>query len=271
MAIPEAAMRELAEVGRDLYQLGMVSSRGGNLSIRDGHALWITGTGTALGHLQPLDVSRVFPDGQHEPPPPSSDTILHWTIYATTQAGAIAHAHPHHAIALSYDRDVFTPEDLEGQMHIPAVPCRSSSRARARPLQEQKIADALRESRAALLGSSCRGTGPTRAAAPSATRSTGSRRWRRRRLLRTSAASPPERRSTNCANVVDAMETWLLNDDGEGPIVYEPIAAGRCPSPSPPCSPPASRSRTASSPSPHRRGSARRRGRRGCTRRRSRR
>ena len=24
-------------------------------------------------------------------------------------------------------------------------------------------------------------------------------------------------------NVVEAMEAWLLNDDGEGPRVYEPI------------------------------------------------
>ena len=137
MAIPEKTLRELAAVGRDLYQLGMVSSRGGNLSILDGHAMWITGTGTALGHLKALDISRAFADGRHEPPPPSSDTILHWTIYATTQAGAIAHAHPHHAIALSYDRDVFKPEDLEGQMHVPSVPVIERG-----PLQEQQIADA---------------------------------------------------------------------------------------------------------------------------------
>ena len=146
MVIPEETLRELVGVGRDLYQLGMVSSRGGNLSIRDGHALWITGTGTALGHLKPLDISHAFADGRHEPPPPSSDTILHWTIYATTETGAIAHAHPHHAIALSYDRDVFEPGDLEGRLHIPKVPVVEQG-----PLQEQQIANVLRESRVALL------------------------------------------------------------------------------------------------------------------------
>ena len=170
MAIPEATLRELAGVGRDLYQLGMVSSRGGNLSIRDGHALWITGTGTALGHLKSLDISHAFADGRHEPPPPSSDTILHWTIYATTQAGAIAHAHPHHAIALSYDRDVFKPEDLEGQLHIPSVPvielgpCRSS---------RSRTPCASRARRC------CAGTAPTRADTRSGTRSTGSPRSKR--------------------------------------------------------------------------------------------
>lgn len=144
--IPEAMLGELVKVGRDLYQLGMVSSRGGNLSIRDGHAMWITGTGTALGHLRPLDISHAFTDGGHEPPPPSSDTILHWTIYATTNAGAIAHAHPRHAIALSYDCDVFKPEDLEGQMHIPVVPVVERG-----AMQEEKIANSLRDSTVALL------------------------------------------------------------------------------------------------------------------------
>ena len=41
---------------------------------------------------------------------------------------------------------MFAPEDLEGQLHIPAVPVIEQG-----PLQEQKIADALRESRAVLL------------------------------------------------------------------------------------------------------------------------
>ncbi|HCV00150.1 MAG TPA: aldolase, partial [Dehalococcoidia bacterium] len=67
--IPEATLGELVKVGRDLYQLGMVSSRGGNLSIRDGHSMWITGTGTALGHLRQLDISHAFTDGGHDPPP----------------------------------------------------------------------------------------------------------------------------------------------------------------------------------------------------------
>ncbi|MXZ88952.1 MAG: type II toxin-antitoxin system HicB family antitoxin [Dehalococcoidia bacterium] len=33
------------------------------------------------------------------------------------------------------------------------------------------------------------------------------------------------------ANVVEAMEAWLLNDDGESPAVYEPIARWQVPVP----------------------------------------
>ncbi len=146
MSAPAETLRALREVGRDLYRQRLVSSRGGNLSVRDGHALWITGTGAMLGRLGRDDISRVHPDGSHEPPPPSSDTILHWTIYATTQAGAVAHAHPRHAVALSFEQDVFTPEDAEGRIHLRKVPVVAPG-----PLQEQQIAEALREARVALL------------------------------------------------------------------------------------------------------------------------
>ena len=105
-----------------------------------------TGTGTRLGHLAEHDISRVHPDGAHDPPPPSSDTILHWTAYALTDAHAIVHAHPRHAIALSFDADTFEPPDFEGQLHLTDVPVIARG-----PLQEQQIAEALRERRAVLL------------------------------------------------------------------------------------------------------------------------
>ncbi|MGE5597215.1 MAG: class II aldolase/adducin family protein [Hyphomicrobiales bacterium] len=138
MAIPPARLRDFQEVGRDLYQLALVTSHGGNLSVRDGSAMWITGTGTMLGRLQERHISRVFADGSHEGPPPSSDTLLHTTIYALTGAGAIVHAHPRHATALSLGTDLFVPEDLEGQLHLKEVPI-----VPAGPQQVEQIAGAL--------------------------------------------------------------------------------------------------------------------------------
>ena len=122
--VPETTLSTLAEVGADLYRLGLVSSHGGNLSIRSGNEMWITGTGTMLGRLRERHISLVRTDGSYEGPPPSSDTTLHSTIYAVAgaAAGAVAHAHPHHAIALSFDTDVFVPIDLEGQLHLKEVP-----------------------------------------------------------------------------------------------------------------------------------------------------
>lgn len=120
--IPPELMGTLHEVGRDLYTLGLVSSHGGNLSVRNGMGMWITGTGTMLGRLRERHIALVQPDGSHEGPPPSSDTLLHSTIYALGESGAIVHAHPHHGIALSFDTDLFEPLDLEGQLHLKQVP-----------------------------------------------------------------------------------------------------------------------------------------------------
>lgn len=144
--VPRSILKDLQEVGRDLYRLGLVTSHGGNLSVRDGHTVWITGTGAMLGHLEAEHISAVAMDGRHSGPLPSSDTVLHSTIYAVTPVNAIVHAHPRHAIALSFDQDVFVPEDLEGQLRLQDVPIIAQG-----PHQEQQIATALQQRRVVLL------------------------------------------------------------------------------------------------------------------------
>jgi L-fuculose-phosphate aldolase len=115
-------MATFAEVGKDLYSLGFVSSHGGNLSVRVGHDMWITGTGTMLGRLRDRHMSLVLPDGTHTGPPPSSDTLLHSAIYALGGAQAVVHAHPHHAIAMTFETELFVPPDFEGQHFLKDVP-----------------------------------------------------------------------------------------------------------------------------------------------------
>ena len=138
MSIPPNILAQLQEVGRDLYQLGLVTSHGGNLSVRDGHETWITGTGTMLGRLKERHIARVLPDGSHEGPTPSSDTLLHTIVYAVTGAGAVCHAHPRHATALSFETERFVPGDLEGQLHLKEVPVIEQG-----PRQVELIAKAL--------------------------------------------------------------------------------------------------------------------------------
>ena len=136
--VPAGVMRTMREVGRDLYQLALVTSHGGNLSIRAGTDTWITGTGTMLGRLEERHISLVLADGRHEGPPPSSDTLLHRAVYALSGANAVCHAHPRHAIALSFDREEFIPEDLEGKLHLKRVPVVAEG-----PLQVELLAHAL--------------------------------------------------------------------------------------------------------------------------------
>lgn len=144
--VPPGVLKEMQEVGRDLYRLALVTSHGGNLSIRAGHDMWITGTGTMLGHLEARHITLVRPGGSHEGPPPSSDTVLHSTVYALCGVQAVVHAHPRHAIALSFDTDLFVPGDLEGQLHLKDVPVVEQG-----PRQVEQVAHALATSLVVLL------------------------------------------------------------------------------------------------------------------------
>lgn len=136
---PTLPLRTFQEVGRDLYHLALVTSHGGNLSVRDASAMWITGTNTMLGRLEQRHIAHVLPDGSHTGPAPSTDTLLHAAIYALTGAGAVVHAHPRHAIALSFDTGCFVPGDLEGQLHLKEVPVIEPG-----PSEIEAIAAALR-------------------------------------------------------------------------------------------------------------------------------
>ncbi|GAG46362.1 unnamed protein product, partial [marine sediment metagenome] len=79
---------EFRAVGRMLWEAGLVSSHGGNMSVRlpDG-ALLITRTGAMLGRLDEGDLVTVAADGSSEGQP-SMDTAVHRAVYATTAAGA---------------------------------------------------------------------------------------------------------------------------------------------------------------------------------------
>lgn len=138
----------MQQVGGDLYRHGLVTSHGGNLSLRhaSGHGMWITGTGTMLGRLEPRHISHVGPGGEHMGPPPSSDSILHSTVYALGGATAVAHGHPRHAVAITFESDVFVPPDFEGQYHLKEVPVVDNDDRAV-----ERIADALRGRLVAIL------------------------------------------------------------------------------------------------------------------------
>jgi L-fuculose-phosphate aldolase len=112
----------LREVGRMLWQAGLVSSHGGNMSLRlpDGGML-ITRTGAMLGRLGDGDLVTVGGGGSSGGEP-SMDTPVHRAIYEATGAGAVLHAHPRHAIALSLVLDELAPADAEGKLRLGAVP-----------------------------------------------------------------------------------------------------------------------------------------------------
>jgi L-fuculose-phosphate aldolase len=131
---------EFQQVGRDLYAAGLVSSHGGNMSIRQGEGLIITSHGSRLGHLAEGDLVEVRP-GSEPRVEPSMDLALHQAIYAaTSEAEAVVHAHARHAIALSLMEKEIRPQDLEGQHYLGVVPVVPRGENVA-----QALADALRQ------------------------------------------------------------------------------------------------------------------------------
>lgn len=119
-------------VGAALAAAGLVTSHGGNLSVRDGDVIRITRTRAMLGRLGPPDVVVAAADAGSGALLPgaetgaSSDLPVHQAIYAAApEVGAIVHAHPVTAAALSLalgDGAAFLPVDLEGRLHLGSVP-----------------------------------------------------------------------------------------------------------------------------------------------------
>jgi L-fuculose-phosphate aldolase len=135
---------EFRRVGRDLYAAGLVSSHGGNMSVRRGEAVVITTHGSRLGHLARADLVEVAPSAAPAAEP-SMDLALHRAVYAAVpQARAVVHAHPRHAIALSLLSKEMRPRDLEGQHYLGLVPIVARdgdvTAALASALRQHKIA-----------------------------------------------------------------------------------------------------------------------------------
>lgn len=143
-----ALLEQFQGVGRDLYAAGLVSSHGGNLSVRgEGGAVVITRHSAMLGHLEERDLVTLAPgqapvlSGAEGPASePSLDTALHQAIYQSCpQARAVVHAHPRHAIALSFSQQEIVPRNLEGRHYLGAVPVVEAA-ALAEALREHPIA-----------------------------------------------------------------------------------------------------------------------------------
>jgi len=87
-----------------IYQSGMTTTSGGNLSIRDENGcIWITPGGIDKGTLKPSDIVQVMPDGScvgiHKP---SSELPFHRSIYQLRpDARAVIHAHAPSLVAFS--------------------------------------------------------------------------------------------------------------------------------------------------------------------------
>jgi ribulose-5-phosphate 4-epimerase/fuculose-1-phosphate aldolase len=103
---------QLAHVGYDVVQAGLVCGSGGNLSARipDEDAVWVTASGAWLDRLSrntftPLRISDGSPTTIGSLPPPriapTSEIALHLALYRTRpDINAVIHLHPQTALLL---------------------------------------------------------------------------------------------------------------------------------------------------------------------------
>ncbi len=111
------------ETGRDLFLAGLITSHGGNLSMRIGDRILITRRGAMLGRLKEGDVVETALDGEdHNAALASRELIVHQAIYRQTGAGAVVHAHPSYAVVLSLQGGPIVPVDSEGAYLLGPIP-----------------------------------------------------------------------------------------------------------------------------------------------------
>jgi L-fuculose-phosphate aldolase len=161
--IDERIYEMFREIGRDLYGQNMISSHGGNLSIRLGDKVIIKRRGAMLGALKPHDLIETRIDKNDSGVAlASTELLVHRTIYKRTPALAVVHCHPRTAIAFSLSRDEIVPIDNEASYLLKKIPVVTEEFASGTPQMANKVASALQNYKIIMLrGHGCFSTGQT--------------------------------------------------------------------------------------------------------------
>jgi L-fuculose-phosphate aldolase len=132
------------DIGRDMYVANMISSHGGNLSIRMGDRVVIKRRGAMLGSLKPHDLIETgLEKNDSGVALASTELLVHRAIYMNTPALAVVHCHPRTAIAFSLSRDELVPIDNEASYLLKKVPVVAEEFASGTPEMANKVAKAL--------------------------------------------------------------------------------------------------------------------------------
>lgn len=101
----DAAIRDaIVEIGRRLYDRGLIGGNEGNVSVREGDALWVTPSGVCKGFLTPDMIVKTDLGGRQTEGRlrVSSEVQMHTAIYARRgDVKAVVHAHPPTATAFA--------------------------------------------------------------------------------------------------------------------------------------------------------------------------
>ncbi len=150
--LDERIYETFRDIGRDLYVAQLISSHGGNLSMRLGDRVVIKRRGAMLGNLKPHDLVETRLDKNDSGVALASTELLaHRTIYKMTPALAIVHCHPRLAVAFSLSRDEFVPIDNEASYLLKKVPVVTEEFPSGTPEMANKVASVLQNYKIILL------------------------------------------------------------------------------------------------------------------------
>ena len=143
--IDERIFEMFREIGEDLYTAQMISSHGGNLSIRLGDRIIIKRRGAQLGRLKAHDLIETRLDKNDSGVVlASTELLVHRAIYLNTPALAICHCHPRTAVAFSFSRDELIPIDNEASYLLKKIPVVTEEFASGTPQMANTVANALK-------------------------------------------------------------------------------------------------------------------------------
>lgn len=150
--IDERIYEIFRDIGRDLYVAGMISSHGGNISMRLGDRVVIKRRGAMLGQLKPHDLIETGLDKNDSGVTMASTELLaHRMIYQKTPALAIVHCHPRTAIAFSLSRDEIVPIDNEASYLLKKIPVIYEEFASGTPEMANNLAAVLQSYKIVML------------------------------------------------------------------------------------------------------------------------
>jgi len=144
--IDERIYEQIRDIGRDLYVQNMISSHGGNISLRVGDRVVIKRRGAQLGRLKPSDLIETnIEKNDSGVVLASTELLVHRAIYKATPALAVIHCHPRTAIAFSLSRDEIVPIDNEASYLLKKIPVVTEEFASGTPEMANKVAAALQQ------------------------------------------------------------------------------------------------------------------------------
>jgi len=149
--------QEFRDIGRDIFLSGLISSHGGNMSVRVGDRMLITRRGSMLGRLTERDIIETALEHEDsEVALASTEIVVHRAIYAATNGLAIVHTHSPNSILRSMIEDEVVPIDSEGSYLLHKVPVYSLAQTAGSAEVAETVSEALKEYKCVLL----RGHGP---------------------------------------------------------------------------------------------------------------